>query len=140
MKVAKEWIGGMALPVVSKTVTQAMIDRYAEASGDFNPVHLDKEFASLSQFGSTIAHGMMIAAMVSQTMTEAFQEKWAETGKLKLRFKAPVRPGETVQSYGNVKRIDTKHGERGRLICSVGVKKQNGEDVISGEAQVAAPN
>jgi len=136
----KEWMEGAALPEVRKTVTQAMIDRYAEASGDFNPVHLDKEFASLSQFGSTIAHGMMIAAMVSQTMTEAFQDKWVETGKLKLRFKAPVRPGETVQSYGKVKRIDTKHGERGRLICSVGVKKQNGEDVINGEAHVATPD
>lgn len=136
----KEWTEGAALPAVRKTVTQAMIDRYAEASGDFNPVHLDKEFASLSQFGSTIAHGMMIAAMVSQTMTEAFQDKWVETGKLKLRFKAPVRPGETVQSYGKVKRVDSKYGERGRLICSVGVKKQNGEDVINGEAHVATPD
>jgi 3-hydroxybutyryl-CoA dehydratase len=140
LNVVKQWTEGVALPGVRKIVTQAMIDRYAEASGDFNPVHLDKEFASLSQFGSTIAHGMMIASMVSQTMTEAFQDKWMETGKLKLRFKAPVRPGETVQSYGMVKHVDNKHGEKGSLICSVGVKKQNGEDVINGEARVAAPD
>ena len=51
-----------------------------------------------------------------------------------------LRPGETVQSYGKVKRVDSKYGERGRLICSVGVKKQNGEDVINGEAHVATPD
>lgn len=127
---------GDSLPTVRKTVTQSMIDRYAEASGDFNPVHIDPKFASGSQFGSTIAHGMMIAAMVSQTMTTAFQRSWVETGRLKLRFRAPVRPGETVESYGRVKRVESEDGDR-RLVCAIGVRKENGEDAITGEARVS---
>ena len=134
-----KWTEGAALPTVRKRVTQTMINRYAAAAGDFNPIHLDAKFASRSQFGSTIAHGMMIAAMVSQTMTEAFQDSWVMAGKLKLRFKAPVCPGETVQSYGMVKRVENEIGGR-RLICTIGVRKQNGEDVIIGEAQVLAAN
>ena len=127
---------GASLPAVRKTVTQSMIDLYAEASGDFNPVHVDPEFASGSQFGSTIAHGMMIGAMVSQTMTVAFQMAWMETGRLKLRFRAPVRPGETVVSYGSVKRVENEDGYR-RLVCAIGVRKENGEDAITGEARVS---
>jgi acyl dehydratase len=113
-----------------------MIERYAEASGDFNPIHLDPKFASGSQFGSTIAHGMMVAAMVSQTMTIAFQRSWVETGRLKLRFRAPVRPGEAVVSYGTVKRAENEAGGR-LLVCAIGVRKENGENVITGEARVS---
>ena len=49
---------------VIKYITKEKIIEYANASGDFNPIHIDKDFAKNSQFGQIIAHGMMIAAWV----------------------------------------------------------------------------
>ena len=87
---------GDDLPTIERLVTQGQIERYAEASGDFNPIHVDKDYAAKSQFGSTIAHGMMIAASISEMMTLAFKEDWLNRGRLKIRFRAPVFPGDTV--------------------------------------------
>ena len=101
---------GDALPTVERHVTQARIDRYAEASGDFNPIHVDTDFAAASQFGGTIAHGMMIAATISEVMSAAFRMDWVERGRLKLRFKAPVLPGDTVTAFGSIKRIRERNG------------------------------
>ena len=126
---------GDALPAVEKRITQDMIASYAAASGDYNPIHIDPEFASTSRFGGTIAHGMLVAAAISQAMTAAFREHWLEAGRLKLRFKAPVRPGDTVTSFGQVKRVNDRDGLR-ELVCSVGVRKQDGEVAVAGEAAV----
>ena len=129
---------GDALPTVEKKVTQAQIEKYAAASGDFNPIHVDHKFAAGSQFGGTIAHGMMIAAFISEMMTAAFGEDWAQGGRLKIRFKAPVYPGDTVTAFGRVKAI-TERGRFSQVTCSAGVRKGNGETAITGDATVAVP-
>ena len=126
---------GDNLSTVEKLVTQDRIESYAEASGDFNPIHVDYEFAAASQFGSTIAHGMMIAAAISEMMTTAFQRDWLERGRLKLRFRAPVYPGNEITAFGQVTRIRERDGTM-EVTCSVGVRKQNGEDAITGDAMV----
>jgi 3-hydroxybutyryl-CoA dehydratase len=126
---------GDALPTVERHVTQARIDRYAEASGDFNPIHIDTDFAAASQFGGTIAHGMMIAAAISEVMSAAFRMDWVERGRLKLRFKAPVFPGDTVTAFGSIKRIRERDGVS-EVVCSVGVRRQDGQEAITGEAIV----
>ena len=124
--------------MVERLITQERIQRYAEASGDFNPVHVDAEFAAGSQFGRTIAHGMLVAASISEMMTMAFREEWSSTGRLKLRFRAPVYPGDTVTASGEVKRIVERDGVR-RITSDVAVKRQTGEDAITGEATVTLP-
>ena len=127
---------GSALPVVTKLVTQERIEQYAEASGDFNPIHIDPEYAADTQFGGTIAHGMMVAAMVSESMARAFEMDWYKTGRLKLRFRAPVRPGETVTASGKVRSASRLDDSR-ELRCTVGVRKADGEAVVTGEAVVS---
>ncbi len=129
---------GDALPTIEKQVTQDQIERYAKASGDFNPIHVDHDFAARSQFGRTISHGMMIAASVSEMMTAAFKESWANGGRLKIRFRAPVYPGETVTTFGEVKSV-RELGDARRVKCSVGVRKQSGVDAITGDATVMIP-
>ena len=129
---------GDSLPAVEKAVTQGQIEKYAQASGDFNPIHVDHEFAAGSQFGSTIAHGMMIAASISEMMTAAFRQDWLESGRLKIRFRAPVYPGDTVTASGQVKSIREQSGTR-EVACSVGVYNQNGEAPITGDATVTIP-
>jgi 3-hydroxybutyryl-CoA dehydratase len=129
---------GDDLPTVERLIEQDLIEAYAEASGDFNPIHVDHEYAAGSQFGGTIAHGMMIAASISEMMTLAFPEQWPTSGRLKIRFRAPVRPGDTVTTFGQVKKI--KGQEYGRQItCSVGVRGRDGEAAITGDATVTVP-
>jgi 3-hydroxybutyryl-CoA dehydratase len=126
---------GDALPSVERIITQDRIGKYAAASGDFNPIHIDEAFAAESQFGGTIAHGMLVAATISEVMSSAFGQDWLESGRLKLRFKAPVFPGDTVTAYGAVKAVREGEGA-GEVVCSVGVRRQTGEDAITGEARV----
>ena len=134
----QQMIEGDKLPTVEKLVSQDRIERYAKASGDFNPIHVNREFGARSQFGTTIAHGMMVAAVISEVMTVAFSEAWLEGGRLKLRFRAPVLSGETVAAYGAVKRV-RRHEDGREFVCSVGVRNQDGEAAITGEATVLVP-
>ncbi len=134
---------GDALPTIEKTVTQEQIERYADAAGDHNPIHLDADFATGAEFGGarlegTIAHGMMILAVVSEMMTAAFGEDWLRSGNLKVRFRGPVYPGETVAAFGSVKRVSSVGGAN-ELTCAVGVRKDNGDISINGEAVVRLP-
>ena len=82
-------------PVV-KSFTQEDINRYADAVGDHNPIHVDPEFAKTTPFSGTIAHGMLVAASISELMAREFGDRWLATGGLDVKFKAPARPGDTV--------------------------------------------
>ena len=126
---------GDSLPRVEKQVDQARIEQYASASGDFNPIHIDQEFATQTQFGGAIAHGMMVAATISEIMTSAFGADWSRTGKMKIRFRSPVKPGQTVTAQGSVRKVTTE-GDYNRISCSVTVVKDDGEVAISGQTEV----
>jgi len=126
---------GDSLPSVVKEVTQKDINRYAEASGDFNPIHIDEAFAAQTPLKGTIAHGMLILAYLSEMMTGAFGDRWLEGGSLSIRFKAAARPGDTITASGKIDSIDSKD-EASRVSCSVECSNQQGETVISGGAAV----
>jgi 3-hydroxybutyryl-CoA dehydratase len=120
-----------ALPVITKTITQEKIACYAAASGDHNPLHLDPAFAATTQFGGTIAHGMLVLAYISEVMTAAFGEAWLIGGRLKVRFRGAARPGDTVIASGRVIRCDG-----GTTLCEVVCRNQEDVILISGEAEV----
>lgn len=84
-------------PVLTRTVTQERIAAYADASGDHNPVHLDAEFAATTQFGGTIAHGMILFGYMSDALSQAYGVAWAASGRMRARFRAPARPGDVVE-------------------------------------------
>ena len=135
---------GDALPTIEKTITQPQIARYADAAGDHNPIHLDAEFAAGADFGGatldgTIAHGMMILASISEMLTTAFGEDWLNSGSLKVRFRGPVYPGETIATFGSVRKVSEFDDAR-ELNCAVGVRKDNGDIAISGNAVVRITN
>ena len=126
---------GMALPGLKKVVTQQNINLYAQASRDFNPIHIDQDFAGRTSLGGTIAHGMLILAYISQMMTTAFGQSWLSGGKLNVRFRAPARPGDTITVSGKIRQV-TKNEDHTLISCEVLCTNQNGESVITGETQV----
>ena len=128
---------GDQLAEIVKLIDQNSINYYARASGDYNPIHIDEKYAAISSpFESTIAHGMMIAATISEMMNMDFKDDWASNGKLKLKFRTPVLSGDTITTIGNVKDISERSCGY-EIICSVGVRRHTGEIAISGEARVS---
>ena len=126
---------GDTLLTVEKTFSQDDVNRYADAAGDHNPIHVDPNFAAGSQFGRRIAHGMMIAASISEMMAQAFGQDWHKSGRMKIRFRAPVFPGETVRASGTVRSV-RQIEDATEVAVSVQVTKANDEAAITGNARV----
>ena len=130
---------GASLPELNKTITQPDINLYAEASRDFNPIHIDEEFAKNTPLGGTIAHGMLVLAYVSQMLTDAIGIKWLTGGKLDARFKTPARPGDTLTISGRVTKVQ-EAGSETLLSIDINCRNQKDEVIISGEAFVKLGN
>ena len=113
-------------------LSQDMLNRYADASGDHNPIHTDEAFAKTTQMGGTIAHGMLVLSSISQMMTAAFGERWVTSGTLEVRFRAPARPADKVTA--RAKPVDG--AAEGRQRYSVECLNQNDELLIAGTAEV----
>ncbi len=120
-----------AVPPVIKQLTQEQIARYADAAGDHNPIHVDEAFARETPFGGTIAHGMLVLAFISEMMTAAFGEAWLTGGRLRVRFRAPARSGDTVTAGA---RPQAEHDDT--ITYNVECRNQQGEVLIGGTAEV----
>jgi len=125
---------------IKKTITQAHINQYAKASGDFNPIHVDEEFGKNSQFKGNIAHGMMIAATISELMTKTFNLAWYETGTMKIRFKAPVFPEDTITTSGVIQKISLTEEQKHYVQCKVEIFRQSGDIAIQATTSVEIKN
>ncbi|MGZ0188024.1 MAG: MaoC family dehydratase [Alphaproteobacteria bacterium] len=120
----------------AKTVTDADIVLYAGISGDTNPVHLDEEFAAETPFKGRIAHGMLTAAFISAVLGARMPGPGAIYLSQTLRFKAPVRPGDTVTADCEITDIDLKKRRVTlKTLCLV-----KGKPVVEGEAIVMPPS
>jgi len=126
---------GDSLPAVVKNITQKDINLYAEASGDFNPIHIDETFAAQTPLGGTIAHGMLILAYVSEMMTIASGKSWLSSGKLSVRFKSPARPKDNITVSGNIDSIEHRE-DTSYATCNVEARNQSEEVVVTGETVV----
>lgn len=115
---------------VAKTVTEADIVLFAGVSTDVNPVHLNQEFAETTAFAGRIAHGMLSASFISAVLGNKLPGPGTIYLGQTLRFKAPVRPGDTVTATVTVKEvIVAKRRCILDTVCTV-----NGKVVIEGEA------
>lgn len=124
-------MNGPDVAVVTRQLTQPMLNAYAEASGDHNPIHIDEDFARTTPMGGTIAHGMLVLSFISEMMAGAFGERWLASGSLDVRFRAPARPGDTVTA-----RATQQEPKDGRLRYAVECVSQTGEALITGSAEV----
>lgn len=116
--------------VFAKTVTEADIVMFAGISGDTNPVHINQQFAEGSMFKGRIAHGMLSASLISTVVGTRLPGPGCIYVNQTLRFRAPVKAGDTVVARATVKEILP---ERRRVVlatvCTVGDTV-----VIDGEA------
>ena len=133
------YVIGQDLPGMKKQIVQEEINLYAKASRDFNPIHIDEEFARKTLLGGTVAHGMLLLAYISQMMTNFFGREWLTGGGLNVRFKAPARPGDLLLIQGKIKKIQ-KEPSRTVVSCDILCANQKNETVINGEAIVRIKN
>ncbi|MBU6500065.1 MAG: MaoC family dehydratase, partial [Rhodospirillales bacterium] len=117
---------------IAKTVTEADILMFAAVSMDTNPVHLDAEAAAGSVFKERIAHGMLSAGLISAVLGTRLPGPGTVYMGQSLRFRAPVRIGDTVTATVEVTELDAaKKRVTLKTVCTVG-----GKPVIEGEALV----
>ena len=118
--------------VFAKTITEADIVLFAGASGDNNAMHINEEFAQSTPFKGRIAHGMLSASVISAAIAGRLPGPGTVYLGQNLRFKAPVRPGETVHATITVKELfPEKRRVALATVCTVGDKV-----VIDGDALV----
>ena len=124
-------MSALVVAPVEKRLSQEQIGRYADAARDHNPIHVDEAFARSTPFGGTIAHGMLVLASISEMMTSAFGERWISSGRLRVRFRAPARPSDTISTSA-----EARKPRDGVLVYAVECRNQDGELLISGTAEV----
>ena len=116
------------------TIVQGDIDAYAEVSADFNPIHVDPDFARTTPYGTTIAHGCIVGAVVSRHLVErmGFADR---VRSVRLKFIAPVRSGDSLQCAAEP---DEDEGERpGLRTFKVSCSNQRNETVAVGTAAIS---
>ena len=118
---------------VEKTVTEQDVKLFAEVSGDYNPVHVDENFAQKTRFKQRIAHGMLAASLVSRVIGTKLPGPGTIYLSQTLNFKAPVYFGDTVSAEVEItEKIDGKNLVKLKTVCS----NQTGTVVLEGEAVV----
>jgi acyl dehydratase len=125
---------GDELPALAKApIDRVQLARYAGASGDFNPIHVDEVYAKSVGMPSVYAPGMLVMGMLSQLISD-----WARGGQLRryqVRFIKMVWPGDTIVCKG---RVSDRHGEGGRYFVEVELwaENQRGELVMKGSSAI----
>ena len=117
----------------AKTITEADIVTYAGLTGDFNPVHIDAEYAKASMFKERIAHGMLVSGLISAVLGTQLPGANAIYLGQDLKFKAPVKIGDTATATVTV--IEKRDDKR-IITLKTTVTNQDGVVVIDGTAVI----
>lgn len=122
----------------SKTVTDADIALFSAISGDFDPVHVDEEYARNTPFGRRIAHGIFVLGLLSAAESEMSRRIVARGSSLKpvtlgydrIRFIKPVFVGDTLTATYTIVALDP---EKARSTGKCEIANQKGELCLVGE-------
>jgi 3-hydroxybutyryl-CoA dehydratase len=120
---------------LTRLVDDALIRRFAEVSGDHNPVHLDETYAKTTRFGTRIAHGMLGAALISAVLGMDLPGPGTVYLSQTLNFRRPVKLGDTVVTEAVVTALQP---EKGRAVLKTSCRVGDNV-VIEGEATVMVP-
>lgn len=115
----------------TKTISEADVVLFAGITGDLNPIHVDEVYAAGTKFGGRIVHGVLLAGLISGVLGGKLPGPGAIYVEQSLRFKAPVRIGDTVTARVSViEVIQEKNRVRLKTTCTT----QAGTEVLEGEA------
>ena len=121
---------------ISKTITEADIELFAKATGDFNPVHLDQAYAEKTMFKERIAHGLLSVGLLSTVLGNILPGHGTIYLSQEVKFLAPVRIGDTITARVEViELIPEKNRVEFRTTCM----KQDGKMVVDGVAWAMPP-
>ena len=120
----------------SKTITEADIMWFAGISGDFNPIHIDAEYAKKTRFNGRIAHGLLTSTLLSQLLGMHLPGKGCVYMEQTMKFKAPVMIGDTITATAIVEHFDE---ERRILQLATHCHNQEGTLVLTGVAKMLVP-
>jgi phosphotransacetylase/acyl dehydratase len=121
---------------LERTLTEQDITLFAVMSGDINPAHVDPEYAKSSRFREVIGHGMWSGALISTVLGTEFPGPGTIYLGQNLRFRRPVKVGDTIRIRVTAKEKDAG---KGRVVLDTECLNQDGEVVVSGSADVIAP-
>ncbi|MBA4191346.1 MAG: dehydratase [Planctomycetaceae bacterium] len=129
LEIGQEWISG------GRTVTEADIVHFAGFSGDFNPIHIDAEFAKTTPFRKPIAHGLGVFSMGSGLSVSSPQLRTIAMLRVKYwNFILPVFAGDTIKMHSRViEKTLRGRGKRGEVIWHRAILNQEGKTVQEGE-------
>ncbi|MGC9307861.1 MAG: MaoC family dehydratase [Thermoplasmatota archaeon] len=117
------------------TVSDAAVRRFAEVTGDRNPLHLDDAYAQDTLFGERIAHGLLLGGYIGAVLGCEFPGQGTILMSLELSFRRPVRIGDTVTIRVTLAALLAKN--RARLATLI--VNQAGDVVVDGRAIVVLP-
>ena len=121
---------------LERTLTEQDITLFAVMSGDINPAHVDAEYATSSRFREVIGHGMWSGALISTILGTLFPGPGTIYLGQNLRFRRPVKVGDTITIKVTAKEKDVA---KGKIVLDTECTNQDGEVVVSGAAEVIAP-
>ena len=121
---------------LAKTISESDVYQYAGITGDFNPAHINQEYAEKTYFKSRIAHGLLSAGFISAAIATILPGPGTIYLKQELSFTAPVYLGDTVTASVEVAEINA---EKNRVVLKTTCENQKGELVIEGQALVSPP-
>lgn len=117
----------------SKTITESDVSNYAGITGDFNPVHIDQEYAKNSFFKDRIVHGMLSAGLISAVLGTKLPGPGAIYLSQDLKFIKPVKINDTITAKVEV---TERKPERKILILKTTCSNQNDVEVLTGNAEI----
>ena len=120
----------------TKTVTETDVVNYAGVTGDFNPAHINEEYAKNTMFKGRIAHGMLGAGFISAVLGTKLPGPGAIYISQEIKFTAPVKINDTVTATAEV--IE-KNEEKNRVTIKTTCTNQEDKTVIKGEAVLMPP-
>ena len=119
---------------ISKTITETDVYLFAGICGDFNPIHVCEPIAKESIFGGRIAHGMLVASLISNILGNTLPGAGTIYLEQNLKFLKPVKIGDTVRAVVEISEI--LNSDKGIVKLNNRITNQNGEMVIKGYSVV----
>jgi acyl dehydratase len=122
---------------IERQLTGADIDAFAEASGDHNPLHIDRAYAQEAGFADRIAHGMLLASWLSAALAGEMPGRGTVYLRQSLEFRHAALPGDKLK----IRLTVSEKKRRGRVIldCRI-VNAETDKEVLRGSAEVIAPS